>query len=99
MLLLDRLWKEDYSVLERGTRRTGEYARISQQQTERLDMLRAELPQNSKQLFEEYQDGEMELASLTEEDAFIQGVRFGVRFILDALSEERKNFCPIEETC
>ena len=53
--------------------------------TELSDAFSKELSEDGKQAFKDYEDLQMELFDISDTDAFIRGVRIGVKLMLDVL--------------
>ena len=63
------------------------YEAINRESTACMRQLREELSEHGKKAFDRYGSLEEQLAEISEQDAFIKGVRIGVQFILDAIGE------------
>ena len=87
MLILEQLWKGEISPFERGVLENSEYQALSRRTAELQDLLYKELSTEGQAVFDEYNDKEEQLADISEQDAFLQGVRIGAKMILDVLGE------------
>ena len=83
---LENLW---YSyIVETGTVRTEQERAIIKNLSEIDEQFRAKLNQEQIALLEEYDKAFTATYSLLEKDAFVKGVRFATRFLVEALYEE-----------
>lgn len=87
MLILEQLWQEGIDPSERAVRENSEYQSLSREAIEYMLQFQKELSSEGKKAFDEYYAKEQQLAIISESDAFIKGVRFGARFILDIYEE------------
>jgi len=97
MYLLNELWYGNVTPNERSARKNSEYARVSQEANECLEQLMAELSPKEKTVLEAFASKSMTLASISDEDAFICGVRIGARFMLDVLGDYHSQLPQIGE--
>ena len=83
---LEDLW---YSyVVENGMVRTEQERAIIKNLYEKDEQFRALLNQEQLVSFEEYDKAFNSTYSILEKDAFVKGVRFATRFLIEALYEE-----------
>lgn len=87
MLILEKLWHGQIDPSERQVREDSEYQRISHEAIECMLTFHRELSTEGKSAFDEYYEKEQLLADISEQDAFIKGVRIGAKIILDILGE------------
>ena len=87
MYLLKDLWYGNINPGERYGRRGSEYMRLSREVSDCMDRLIAELSPKSVELLDEFLDKRLILNSISEEDAFVRGVRIGAQFILDVVGD------------
>ena len=85
MYLLDDLWYGNIRPVEQFTNHTSEYKRLMQKASDMMVCLQKTLTPEEYQMLEDYCTTNAMLGGLSEESAFIYGVRLGVRFILDAM--------------
>ena len=84
MLILDSLWYEHIN-LEEHTKGDKEYFRELESLTNLSEELTPMLTAEGKKLYEQISDKQLNVNSLGEKDAFISGVRLGVKLMLDVL--------------
>ena len=87
MYLLKDLWYGNVTPGERFGRRGSEYMKLTEEATEMMDRLIAELSPEGAKLLEELLDKQIVLHSIAEEDTFVRGVRIGAQFILDVVGD------------
>lgn len=87
MLILDKLWNGKIRPCERYVLENSPYAKLTHESVELMHTLRAAMSPELKQQYDTYCDMQMELEKISEEDAFIQGFRLGVRLLLDVMGE------------
>lgn len=62
-----------------------------------MERFRKELSPEGKKALDEFFNKEMQLADISEQDAFVRGVRIGARFILDVIGEYRSQLPQVNE--
>ena len=87
MLILEELWQGNITPDERMVRADSRYAKLSKESSLLLERFRAELSSDGKKAFDAYTEKELQLADISAQDAFVKGIQFGARFILDILRE------------
>ena len=87
MLILEKLWNGEITPFEREILEKSEYQKISRRTTELQKAIYKELSAEGKTAFDEYCEKEQQLTDISEQDAFIKGVRIGAKLILDILGE------------
>ena len=97
MLILEQLWQGQITPFEREIKEDSEYQKLSHKTTELQNQFYKELTSEGKKAFNEYYDIEQELASISEQDAFIKGVQVGARIILDIMGEYRSPLPQIKK--
>ena len=85
MTLLKDLWYGNIRPVEQSTPRTREYKKLMQEANDIMVKLQNELTPAGKQLLESYCNTHGMLVCLSEENAFVYGVRLGTGFILDMM--------------
>lgn len=98
MFMIDDLWNGRFTPSERTIRKGSHYQKVSVQGTEYLEVFHKELSPEGKKAFDDYYSSQMELWGLSEQDAFTQGIRFGVRLMLDVVGEYRSDL-PMMGEC
>ena len=97
MYLLEEMWRGNITPSERAVQEGSPYQKISHEATEWMEMFRKELSAEGKKALDEYYRKQMELAGISEQDAFIRGVRIGTRFILDVLGEYNSQLPQVQD--
>ena len=87
MFVLERLWKGDIRPSERRFREDGRYAELMHEAKKIEDVFYEELSAAGKKIYKDHYDLQLQMLDISEQDAFIQGVLFGARFMLDVISE------------
>lgn len=91
MLMLDELWYGNI-CFESHTAGDKEYKKETQKLCEMSDKFMPLLTEEQRKAFNALNDQQLSVYALSEKDAFIHGVRFGVEFMLDALCNIEFNF-------
>ena len=98
MYLLKDLWCGNINPGERFARDNSEYKKVAKESAACMDQLIAELTPKGSEILEKFLDKNMILSSISDEDAFVCGVRIGARFILDVIGDYKSQFLQaIEE--
>lgn len=87
MFVLENLWKGRIRPSERCYRNGSRYAELISKGAELEKRVRDELPESGKNAYKELYETQVEMIEIGEQDAFLQGVRFGAQFMLDVLGE------------
>lgn len=99
MFVLEDLWQGHITPSLRAVQPGSPYEKISEASVEKLSEFRKELSAEGKKALDDYCDLEMQLAEISAQDAFIKGVRFGARFILDILGPYSSQLPQIQDGC
>jgi len=91
MLMLDELWYGNMTF-EPHTAGDKEYKKETKKLCEMSDKFLPMLSEEQRKAFNELSDQQLSVYAISEKDAFITGVRFGVEFMLDALCNVELNF-------
>ena len=91
MLLLDELWYGNVNF-ESHTADDKEYKKETKKLWELSEKFMPLLTDEQKKAFNALNDQQLNVYALSEKDAFIHGVRFGVEFILDVFCNIELNF-------
>ena len=88
MHILEDLW---YGItpIETAVPQSEEYKQAMHKLVEDQKTLRNIVPENSKAVLTDYDDGQVKLQDLAERAAFVEGFRLGVKIILDVVAEKR----------
>ena len=97
MYLLAELWKGNVTPDERAVQEGSPYQKIHRESVACMERFRKELSPEGKKALDEFFNKEMELADISEQDAFVRGVRIGARFILDVIGEYRSQLPQVNE--
>ena len=97
MFMIEDIWHGRFTPSDRMVRKGSRYQKLSKQGLELYDNFYNELSTDGKQAFEDYYSTMMELEGISEQDAFIQGVRFGIRLMMDVVSEHHSDLPMINE--
>ena len=87
MFMIEDLWNGRFTPSERSIRKGSHYQELSNRSTEYLETFRKELSAEGKKAFDDYYSTQMELCDISELDSFTQGIRFGIRLMLDVVGE------------
>ena len=83
MFILEELWQGNITPNVRQMQNGGAYQKAMCKITELSDAFSKELSEDGKRAIKEYEDLQMELFDISDTDAFIRGVRIGVKLMLD----------------
>lgn len=97
MFVLERLWKGQVRPGERRFREDGRYAELMHEANKIEDVFYEELSTAGKKVYRDHYDLQMQMLDISEQDAFIQGVLFGARFMLDVISEYQSPMPQVDE--
>ena len=87
MFVLNRLWRGDISPSQRAVRRDSEYEKVLSHLCAVGDKIGGEMTAEGKELFDDYQMTQAQLASIENEEVFIEGFRLGAQMMLDAFGD------------
>lgn len=87
MYILEGLWNGEVKPSERFFRENSQYAELMEKGTAMESAFYNELSAAGKKVYKDYYENQMKLIGISEQDAFIRGVRFGARFMLDVVGE------------
>ena len=97
MYVLDKLWRGKLSPNEQCCNYGSEYSNLRDKWLHIGKLLSAELSEEGKKCFQEYQDLQERLSAISEEDMFVNGFRIGVGLILDAVGTYESQFVRYHE--
>lgn len=95
MYILDSIYRGEITPNEKAFRKGTEYARCSAKLAEDEEAIIDELTEKGKIILESFESHQSALNNIAEQDAFIEGVRFGARFVLDVVSPAESQFSYI----
>lgn len=82
--IIEDLYYGNISLLERGFRRTGEYAHVLRLAVRNEEELTETLNEAQKETFGKFKDNTSELTSMTEVTEFTLGFKLGLRLTAEA---------------
>ena len=85
MFVLENLWKGRIRPSERCYRDGSRYAELIRRGVDLEKRFCNELSEAGKNAYKELYETQVEMIEIGEQDAFLQGVRFGAQFMLDVL--------------
>lgn len=97
MYVLEELWKGQVRPSERRFQGSSQYAELMHKGTEMESAFYDELSVAGKKVYKEHYENQMQLFDISEQDAFICGVRFGARFMLDVVGEYHSQLPQIDQ--
>ena len=97
MYVLDKLWRGKLSPNEQCCNYGSEYSNLRDRWLHIGKLISAELSEEGKKRFQEYQDLLVRLSAISEEDSFVNGFRIGVGLLLDAVSTYESQFLRYHE--
>lgn len=83
MYILDRLWEGQVTPNDKTFRNNSQYGKLIRKAHSLEETFCAELSADGKQHYQDFLGIQMDLLAISEQDAFIRGVRLGAQFILD----------------
>lgn len=97
MFMIEDIWHGRFTPSERMIRKGSRYQKLSMQGSDAYELFYNELSSEGKKAFEDYYSSMMEMESISEQDAFAQGVRFGIRLMLDVVGDYHSDLPMIDE--
>ena len=97
MFVLDKLWRGKLSPNEQCCHYGSEYSNLRERWLHIGKLVSAELSEEGKKRFLEYQDLLERLSAISEEDSFVNGFRIGVGLFLDAVGTYDSQFVRYHE--
>ena len=92
MFILDSIYRGDITPKEKTFRKGTKYAKYTARMAEDGEALLDELTEKGKDILKSYDGHQADLNYISEQDAFVEGVRFGARFILDVINPSESQF-------
>ena len=87
MTALENLWYGNYEFTTCFAEGNKEYFAAAKEVVRLEESLRRDAREESRKILDELGEKQLTLCAVGEKTAFICGVRFGVRFLLDALGD------------
>ena len=97
MYVLEELWNGKVRPSERRFLDGSKYAELMSKGTALENAFYNELSTAGKKVYREHYENQMQLCDISEQDAFVRGVRFGARFMLDVVGEYHSQLPQIDE--
>ena len=97
MFVLDKLWRGKLSPNEQCVNYGSEYCNLRDLCHRKGRQISAELSEEGKKRFQEYEELRERLSAISEEDVFVNGFRIGVGLILDAFGTYESQFVRYHE--
>ena len=97
MFVLDKLWRGILSPSELCVNAGSEYDELRRELLKKEQQIAELLTQDGKKLFMEFQELQTRMASISEEDVFINGFRIGVGMLLDSIGTYESQFVRYHE--
>lgn len=97
MYLLEELWQGNVAPSVRVIKKGSAYQKIQNESIACMERFRKKLSKKGKKSFDQYIDKEMQLVDISEQDAFIRGVRIGAKSMLDILGEYHSQLPQMNE--
>ena len=92
MFILEDLYNGKIHPSEKCYRKGTEIARLKARAMEDVERFSEELSDAGKSIFDDYETKQSQMGDIAEQDIFIEGVRFGARFILDIINPPESQF-------
>ena len=98
MYILDRIWDGQVTPNDKTFRSDSQYGTLIRRAHSLENTFCAELSADGKQHYQDFLGIQMDLLAISEQDAFIRGVRLGAQFILDVTEPYHSPLPQIGET-
>ena len=85
--ILSEIWANTYFPVEQRIIRNSQKAPLIDNMREARKALEKELGKNNLPLLDKYEECENMIAGIFEEEAFIKGAHFGIKLMIDVLSD------------
>ncbi len=95
MSVLAELYHGNVNPSERFIKKSGEYGRLMEELTERMDEFTPALNEKERELYEKIEDIITELGGISEEDCFVEGFRLGAQIMWEIFRGENRNFYTV----
>lgn len=87
MTTLEDLYYGNIVPAGKGIKKGSEYSQLLHLATRNEEKLSATLTEEQKILFEKYKDCTMDMCGITEKDAFVEGVKLGVKIVVETYTD------------
>ena len=95
MTTLEDLYYGNIVPAEKGIKKGSEYSKLLNLAARNEEKLLATLTEEQKILFEKYKDYTMDMCSIAEKDAFVEGVKLGVKIVVETYTDGSPEFNEI----
>lgn len=92
MTILEDLYYGNIVPAEKGIKKGGEYSKLLNLAARNEEKLSDTLTKEQKILFEKYKDCTLDMYGISEKEAFVDGVKLGVKIIVETHLTESQNF-------
>jgi len=92
MYVLRDLWNGRIIPTERFVRNNSNYQELLNRLSEEGILLRSNMSEDDKKRFDKYEDIQLGLIGISDEETFIEAFRLGARIMLDVVSDYRGTF-------
>ena len=92
MSILEEFYNGNIVPNEKLIKKGGEYQRVNDELSEKIDKLTCTLNGKEKDLCEEIEDGICKLSYISEKESFIEGFRLGIQIMREILEYKSENF-------
>lgn len=92
MTTLVNLYYENIAPANRYIKRGSEYSKLLNLSVRNEDKLVPTLSKEQKIIFEKYKDCINEMTAIAEKEAFIQGIKLGIKITAESFLTETQNF-------
>lgn len=83
MTTIENLYYGNIVPAEEGIKKGSEYSKLLNLAARNEEKLSATLTEEQKILFEKYKDCTMDMCGIAEKEAFVEGVKLGVKIIVE----------------
>ena len=95
MTTLENLYYGNIDPANKYIKRGSEYSKLINLSVRNEEKLVPTLSKEQKIIFEKYKDCISEMTSIAEKEAFIQGIKLGIRIIAESFLTDSQNFNEI----
>ena len=95
MTTLEDLYYGNIVPADKGIKKGSEYSKLLNLAARNEEKLSATLTEEQKSLFEKYKDCTMDMCGIAEKDAFVEGVKLGVKIVVETYTDGSPEFNEI----
>ena len=92
MTTLENFYYGNIVPTDKDIRRGSEYSKLLNMSVRNEEKLLPTLTKEQKVIFEKYKDCVIEMNSISEKEAFIQGMKLGIKIVAETFIEESTQF-------